>query len=40
MRGNASDLVLLLYRRMPLTALEVDGDHAAAAAIVAATDAE
>jgi len=38
--GPASDLVLLLYRRLPLAAVTVDGDMAAARALVAAADTE
>jgi len=37
-RGSASDLLLLLWRRIPLGALEVFGDQAMAAALVALTD--
>jgi uncharacterized protein (TIGR03083 family) len=37
-RGTASDLVLLLYRRIGLDAVEVVGDRALAAALVAAAE--
>jgi uncharacterized protein (TIGR03083 family) len=39
-RGTASDLVLLLYRRIGLDAVEVAGDRAAAAALVGAAETE
>jgi uncharacterized protein (TIGR03083 family) len=39
-RGTASDLVLLLYRRIGLDAVEVEGDPVAAVALVAAAETE
>jgi uncharacterized protein (TIGR03083 family) len=39
-RGTASDLVLLLYRRLPAHTAEIDGDRALAGALLTATDNE
>ena len=39
-RGTASDLVLLLYRRLPGHAAEIDGDRALAGALLTAADNE
>src|SRR5207248_1204558 len=36
--GSASDLLLVLWRRLPLDAVTVDGDPAAVAAQIAATE--
>ena len=38
MRGSAADLLLVLWRRLPLDAVEVIGDRATAERLVARTD--
>ena len=40
MRGSASDLVLALYKRIPLDAIGVDGDREAVEEFLAWTDTE
>jgi uncharacterized protein (TIGR03083 family) len=39
-RGTASELVLLLYRRLPATAADIDGDRSLAGALLTAADNE
>jgi hypothetical protein len=40
LRGSASDLVLAVYKRIPLDRIEVDGDRAAVQEFLAWTDTE